>query len=172
MASARGIDGRSLNAWRMNLAGRAAPRTTAPRRRRATPTQPAALALVELVPAAASAKDVAGGGRYVLDVAGARVEFDDHCSVATLRRVLEALAPLDVRGSFDALVGAVRHLGLDPVDGHLYLFLNKRRRIAKAIWFDGSGWCVLAKRLEAGSFQLPPLDGDQTRVSIDGSTFA
>jgi transposase len=31
---------------------------------------------------------------------------------------------------------------------------------------------VLAKRLEAGSFQLPPLDGDQTQVSIDGSTFA
>lgn len=90
-ARARGIDGRSLNAWRMNLAGRAAPRTTAPRRRRATPPQPAALALVELVPAAASAKDVAGGGRYVLDVAGARLEFDDHCSVATLRRVLEAL---------------------------------------------------------------------------------
>ena len=70
-------------------------------------------------------------------------------------RVFVAVAPLDMRGSFDALAGAVRHLGLDPVDGHLYLFLNKRRRIAKALWFDGSGWCVLAKRLEAGSFQLP-----------------
>ena len=87
-ARARGIDGRSLNAWRMNLAGRTAPRTTAPRRRRATPPRPAPLALVELVPAAASAKDVA---RYVLEVAGSRLEFDDHCSVATLRRVLEAL---------------------------------------------------------------------------------
>ena len=37
-----------------------------------------------------------------------------------------------MRGSFDALAGAVRHLGLDPR------------------WFDGSGWCVLAKLLEAG----------------------
>ncbi|MBE7486403.1 MAG: IS66 family insertion sequence element accessory protein TnpB [Polyangiaceae bacterium] len=72
-------------------------------------------------------------------------------------RVFVAVAPLDMRGSFDALAGAVRRLGLDPVDGHLYLFLNKRRRIAKALWFDGSGWCVLAKRLEAGSFQLPRL---------------
>ena len=45
------------------------------------------------------------------------------------------------------LAGAVRRLGLDPVDGHLYLFFNKRRRLAKALWFDGSGWCVLAKRL-------------------------
>lgn len=87
-------------------------------------------------------------------------------------RVFVAVAPLDMRGSFDALAGAVRRLGLDPVDGHLYLFLNKRRRLAKAIWFDGSGWCVLAKRLEAGSFQLPPFDGDKPQVSIDGSTFA
>ncbi len=44
-------------------------------------------------------------------------------------RVFVAVAPLDMRGSFDSLAGAVRHLGLDPVDGHLYLFLNKRRRI-------------------------------------------
>ena len=87
-------------------------------------------------------------------------------------RVFVAVAPLDMRGSFDALAGAVRRLGLDPVDGHLYLFLNKRRRIAKALWFDGSGWCVLAKRLEAGSFQLPPLDGDKPQVAIDGSAFA
>ena len=31
---------------------------------------------------------------------------------------------------------------------------------------------MLAKRLEAGSFQLPPLDGEASQVSIDGSTFA
>ena len=61
---------------------------------------------------------------------------------------------------------------LDPVDGHLYLFLNRRRRIAKALWFDGSGWCVLAKRLEAGSFQLPPLESAETKVQIDGAAFA
>jgi transposase len=77
-----------------------------------------------------------------------------------------------MRGSFDAIAGAVRRLGLDPVDGHLYLFLNKRRRLAKALWFDGSGWCLLAKRLEAGSFQLPPFDGDKPQVVIDGSAFA
>ena len=87
-------------------------------------------------------------------------------------RVFVAVEPVDMRGSFDALAGAVRRLGLDPVDGHLYLFLNRRRRLAKAIWFDGSGWCVLAKRLEAGSFQLPRVDGNAPQVSIDGSTFA
>ena len=73
---------------------------------------------------------------------------------------------LDVGGTVQ------RRLGLDPVDGHLYLFMNKRRRIAKALWFDGSGWCVLAKRLESGSFQLPSLDTSQPQVQIDGSMFA
>lgn len=85
-------------------------------------------------------------------------------------RVFVAVEALDMRGSFDALAGAVRRLGLDPVDGHLYLFMNKRRRIAKALWFDGSGWCVLAKRLERGSYQLPPLTGQQDKVQVDGAT--
>ncbi|MCB9560988.1 MAG: IS66 family insertion sequence element accessory protein TnpB [Kofleriaceae bacterium] len=83
-----------------------------------------------------------------------------------------AVDPVDMRGSFDALAGAVRRLGLDPVDGHLYLFLNRRRRLAKALWFDGSGWCLLAKRLENGSFQLPPITGEVAQVQIDGTTFA
>lgn len=87
-------------------------------------------------------------------------------------RVFVAVEPIDMRGSFDALAGAVRRLGLDPVDGHLYLFLNRRRRIAKALWFDGTGWCVLAKRLEAGSFQLPALTGRENQVQVDGPTFA
>lgn len=93
-------------------------------------------------------------------------------SLAPTVRVFVAVEPIDMRGSFDALAGAVRRLGLDPVDGHLYLFLNKRRRLAKALWFDGSGWCVIAKRLEAGSFQLPPVAGSDSRVEVDGTTFA
>jgi transposase len=52
------------------------------------------------------------------------------------------------------------------------LFFNKRRRLAKALWFDGSGWCVLAKRLEAGSFQLPPFSDADIRIEVDGTTFA
>lgn len=87
-------------------------------------------------------------------------------------RVFVVVVPLDMRGSFDALAGAVRGLDLDPTDGHLYLFLNKRRRIAKAIWFDGSGWCVLAKRLETGSFQLPAFEAGASQVPIDGASFA
>lgn len=77
-----------------------------------------------------------------------------------------------MRGSFDALAGAVRRLDLDPVDGHLYLFMNRRRRLTKCLWFDGSGWCILSKRLERGSFQFPSFSGDTRQVQIDGATFA
>ena len=87
-------------------------------------------------------------------------------------RVFVVLTPIDMRGSFDALAGAVRSLGLDPVNGHLYLFMNKRRRLTKAVWFDGSGWCILAKRLERGSFQLPTDGGSDGPVQVDGATLA
>jgi NCAIR mutase (PurE)-related protein len=87
-ARAHGVDGRSLRAWRMNIDRRGAP---APVRRRKPKPKPAARALVELVSTAASAAPRASAGRYVLEVGGARLEFGDDVSTATLRRVLEAL---------------------------------------------------------------------------------
>ena len=93
-------------------------------------------------------------------------------SWAANTRVFVVVEPLNMHGSFDALAGAARSHGLDPVDGHIYLFLNRRRRITKALWFDGSGWCVFAKRLETGTFQLPPLTGDERQVQIDGTALS
>jgi len=93
-------------------------------------------------------------------------------SLPTTVRVFVAIEPLDMRGSFDALAGAVRRLSLDPVNGHVYLFLSRRRHLVKALWFDGSGWCVLSKRLEGGTFQLPEVGGGERQVQIDGTTFA
>ena len=79
-ARARGIDGRSLRAWSLNLGrrGAGAGTATAPR------------ALVELVPLSPI---VTGRARYVLEVADARVEFGDDASATTLRRIIEALRP-------------------------------------------------------------------------------
>lgn len=87
-------------------------------------------------------------------------------------RVFVVVEPADMRGSFDALAGATRRLGLDPTDGHLYLHMSRRRKLTKVLWFDGSGWCILAKRLERGSFQLPKVRGDEQQVVIDGAAFA
>lgn len=87
-------------------------------------------------------------------------------------RVFVAAEPVDMRGSFNALAGAVRRLGLDPVNGHLYVFLNRRRKLAKVIWFDGSGWCLLSKRLERGSFQLPEIPKNAVQVQVGTATLA
>jgi hypothetical protein len=89
-ARANGIDGRSLRAWKMNIGRRGAPARSRKLRRK---PRPARHALVELVPAAPSVVQGAGAGRYVLEIGGARLEFGDDASVATLRRVLEALRP-------------------------------------------------------------------------------
>jgi len=77
-----------------------------------------------------------------------------------------------MRGSFDALAGAVRRLGHDPLDGHLYFFVNRRRRLAKILWFDQSGWCVLSKRLERGSFQIPRFPEGARQVQVSAATLS
>jgi len=84
-------------------------------------------------------------------------------------RIFVSVEPVDMRGSFDALAGAVRRLGLDPVDGHLYLFFNRRRRLCKIVWFDGSGLCLFSKRLERGTFELPHVRDGTDRVTVDAA---
>ncbi|HEV8695831.1 MAG TPA: IS66 family insertion sequence element accessory protein TnpB [Lysobacter sp.] len=61
--------------------------------------------------------------------------------------------PVDMRKSFDGLYGLARHrLGQDPLGGALFAFVNRRGTQIKVLYFDRSGWCVWAKRLEAGRF--------------------
>ena len=84
-------------------------------------------------------------------------------------RIFVGIEPVDMRGSFDALAGAVRRLGHDPTDGHLYLFLNRRRRLCKMIFFDGSGFCLFSKRLEMGTFELPQVPDGVDQVTVDAT---
>lgn len=87
-------------------------------------------------------------------------------------RVFVAAEPLDMRGSFDAMAGRARLLGLDPTDGHLYVFFSRRRTMAAILWFDGSGWCLLRKRLELGTFELPVVPTGARRVTVNGRVLA
>ncbi len=65
-------------------------------------------------------------------------------------------APVDMRKSFDTLAALVReHIKHDVLDGALYVFVGKDRRRAKVLYWDGTGLCVLAKRLEKGRFAAP-----------------
>lgn len=61
--------------------------------------------------------------------------------------------PCDMRRSFDGLSTMVRHeLRADPCDGSLYCFINRRATQMRVLYFDRTGFCVWAKRLEAGRF--------------------
>jgi len=61
--------------------------------------------------------------------------------------------PTDMRKSFDGLQALTKHgLGADPLNGALYVFINRRATQMRVLYFDRSGFCIWAKRLEAGRF--------------------
>ena len=43
----------------------------------------------------------------------------------------------------------------DVLAGDVYVFVGKDRRRAKVLYWDGTGLCVFAKRLEKGRFAAP-----------------
>lgn len=71
-------------------------------------------------------------------------------------KIYVALDPCDMRRSFDGLAGAVRErIRLDPMSGHLFVFRNRRKTLIKMIFWDRTGFLILAKRLSRGTFNLP-----------------
>jgi len=62
-------------------------------------------------------------------------------------------APVDMRKGFDGLTAVVEQkLGRDPLSGELFLFVSRDLVRAKVLYWDGTGLCVFAKRLEQGRF--------------------
>jgi transposase len=58
-----------------------------------------------------------------------------------------------MRKSFDTLSALVTQgMGRDLLGGDVFLFVARGRRRAKALFFDGTGLCLYAKRLERGRF--------------------
>jgi transposase len=64
--------------------------------------------------------------------------------------------PVDLRRGFDGLAAATRHiLREDPLSGHLFCFVNRRRNRMKILVWQASGFLLLYKRLERGRFRFP-----------------
>ncbi len=89
-------------------------------------------------------------------------------------RVFVAAKPIDLRISFDRLPGIVRdQFGDDPRAGALFFFTNKAADRCKILFADRSGYCLLYKRLDAGTFHLPiSQDSGAARVAVDADAFA
>jgi transposase len=81
-------------------------------------------------------------------------------------RVYLARQPADLRKSFDGLAAlASGSLALDPLSGHLFVFVNKRRDRIKILYWDRDGLAVWAKRLERGTFRIPAAAADRVEMT-------
>lgn len=87
-------------------------------------------------------------------------------------------APVDMRKGFEGLCALVtQQLGHNVLDGALFVFCGRDRRRAKVLYFDGTGLCLLHKRLERGRFaclwQNPsrpalPLSASELALFLEG----
>jgi transposase len=82
-------------------------------------------------------------------------------------RVFLHAPPTDLRKGFDALSGLVTTVfAQNPTSGHLFLFVNRRRDRLKILYWDRDGLAVWYKRLEKGSFRLPPVARDTIAIEM------
>ena len=80
-------------------------------------------------------------------------------------------APADLRKGFDGLSGIVRDkFQADPLDGSLFLFFNRRRDRLKILHFDGGGFWLYYRLLEAGTFEA--VAGEGPKAQIDATQLA
>jgi len=89
-------------------------------------------------------------------------------------RIYVATAPTNLRKSFEGLSNEVRTvLAANPVSGHVFLFLNRRRTQVKLLVWTRGGFTVVHKRLERGRFTFPErVTAEAARVEIDAHELA
>ena len=88
-------------------------------------------------------------------------------------RILVCTERQDMRRSFDTLAAVVRDvMHEEPQSGALYVFVGKRPTRVKVLWWDRTGYCLLAKRLHRALFVVPEGPVDQPAVRIDAAALA
>ena len=80
--------------------------------------------------------------------------------------------PTDMRKGFDGLSGLVTSaMGMDPMNGSVYLFINRRRDRMKLLVWESGGFMLYYKRLERGTFELPKTNATTQAVHLSWETF-
>lgn len=71
-------------------------------------------------------------------------------------QIFVSVDPVDLRKGFNGLSAIVREvMRKDPLSGHLFCFINRRRDRAKILLFDRGGYWIFYRRLERGTFKIP-----------------
>ena len=82
-------------------------------------------------------------------------------------------APTDMRKGFDTLAALIReHLGRDPLSGDLFVFLSRGKDRLKALAWESDGFVLWYKRLEEGTYRLPPCPPGDKGVCLKASELA
>jgi len=91
-----------------------------------------------------------------------------------LTRVFVCREPTDMRSSYDSLFSRAKGvLNKDPFSGHVFVFINSRRTSIKCLFYDGTGFVILCKRMERGLFSRinPLFKGEVTLTSAEFALF-
>jgi len=81
--------------------------------------------------------------------------------------------PVDIRKSFDGLLGIVRNaLHDDPLSPTFFVFFNKDRNKVKIFYWDNDGFAIWYKRLEKGTFHLTLPLTDETSITLTRAQLA
>jgi transposase len=73
-----------------------------------------------------------------------------------------------MRKSFTGLSALVKQKLLEnPLSGHYFVFINRRKTQTKILYFDRSGYCIWSKRLEQGQFNIGRAASE--KILIDGT---
>jgi len=82
-------------------------------------------------------------------------------------RVMVAMRPVDFRKGAEGLAALVREtMKADPFSGTVYVFRARRADRVKLIFWDGTGVCLFAKRLEHAEFRWPKIEDGVIRLTV------
>lgn len=73
----------------------------------------------------------------------------------------------DMRKGFDSLCGIIRNeLNQQLMNGDAFIFINRPRTHLKLLVWEQDGYTIVYRRLEKGTFEVPPFNLDEDSLTI------